>query len=303
MAIDQPTIAVFTKNNVNPAYAAARLGAERSAHRLGARIVHYVPRTPDDVGEQIALIDEALAHHPDAVVLVPVHPTAINPAIRKIHGAGIPVVGYINRFSEDGCITFVGSEDYPLAVSIAGYLFERLQGRGKVVIVEGPADSVTSLARVRGFRDAAQNFPGIDIVASCCGDYQREPAKRVVAELLSVMPRIDGILAANDIMAMGIIEALTAAGRHSAIVGVNAIPEAIDAIRQGSMLATVNFDAMQMGYLATEAAVRHLRGEALPAEIILPVRIVDRTNCAEWNRPFEQRECVAWEDAVKYGRA
>src|SRR3954466_3218515 len=95
-----PTIAVFTKNRTNPAYAAARLGADRAAQRLGARTVHYVPAKPDDAQQQVALIDEALAARPDAVVLVPVHPTAINAAIRKIHAARVPIVGCINRYTE-----------------------------------------------------------------------------------------------------------------------------------------------------------------------------------------------------------
>ena len=66
------TLAVFTKNRVNPAYAAARLAADRVAAEAGARTVHFVPQTPDDVGQQKALVGEALAAVPDAVVFVPV---------------------------------------------------------------------------------------------------------------------------------------------------------------------------------------------------------------------------------------
>src|SRR4029079_17436710 len=61
-----PTIAVFTKNNTTPAYAAARLGADRTAQRLGARTRHYVPDTPDDIDEKLALIHDARAQQPDA---------------------------------------------------------------------------------------------------------------------------------------------------------------------------------------------------------------------------------------------
>lgn len=293
-----PTIAVFTKNKSNPSYAATLLGAELTAQRMGARVLHYVPDKPDDADQQIALIDLALAQHPDAITLVPVHPTAINSSIRKIHAAGIPVVGYINRFTEPGCVSFVGSEDYPLAVGIATYLFKRLEGRGTVVIVEGWSDSVTSLERVRGFHDALRSFLGIRLLTSVCGEYQREPARRVMAELLGSSPRIDGVIAANDIMALGILDALAAAGRNSLVIGVNAIPEAITAIKQGRMLATADFDSMKMGCLGVEAAIRHLRGEVLPKKIILPVQIVDLDNCDEWDKPFEQRPCPRWEEVV-----
>ena len=66
-------LAVFTKNFSNPAYAAARLGAERAASLLGAELTHYVPQTPDDPEQQSALIDQALATRPDAFVFTPVN--------------------------------------------------------------------------------------------------------------------------------------------------------------------------------------------------------------------------------------
>ena len=77
-------LAVFTKNRTNPAYAGARLGAERAAQRHGASVVHYVPKKADDVAEQIALIDEALAAKHDAFVFVPVHVTAMSDAIQRV---------------------------------------------------------------------------------------------------------------------------------------------------------------------------------------------------------------------------
>ena len=77
-------IAVFTKNRINPAYAGARLGAERAALRFDAKVKHYVPDIPDSAEEQCALIDRTLSERPDAIVFVPVHPTAVNDAIQRI---------------------------------------------------------------------------------------------------------------------------------------------------------------------------------------------------------------------------
>jgi ribose transport system substrate-binding protein len=295
-----PVIAVFTKNRTNPAYAAARLGADRTAGRMGVRTVHYVPHKPDDADEQIALIDEALATCPAAFVLVPAHPTAVNSAIQKVNVAGVPIIGFINRFTEpQRIVSFVGSEDYPLAFRIATYLCEHLKGRGDIVLVEGPRDSVTSLERVRGFRDAIEKFPGMRIVATICGNYQHDDTLRVGTEFLKSPPHFDAILAANDVMALAMLDALEAAGRKSVVVGINAVPDAITAIKRGELLATVDFDAMKMGCLATEAAIRHLRGESVPPEIMLPVQIVDKTNYAQWDKPFAQRECPSWEDVVR----
>jgi len=294
-----PLIAVFTKNRTNPAYAAARRGADRVAARLGARVAHYVPDKPDDVAEQRALVDRAIARRPDAAVFVPVHATAMSDSVRKLNAADIPIVNYLNRLAEGRFVTYVGSDDYRLARDIAAYLFQRIGGKGGIVILEGVPGAVTSQERLRGFRDAVRDSPGIRIAASRAADYQQETARRVTAELLAQLPRLDGILCANDVMALGAIEALEAAGRSIPLVGVNAIPEAIAAIKGGRLLATVDFDAMAISSIATEAAIRHLRGERLPAEVILPVSIVDATNYQAWDRPFEERECPGWEDVVK----
>lgn len=297
-----PLIAVFTKNRTNPAYTAARLGADRVAARLGARVEHYVPDKPDDVMEQRTLVERAIAERPDAAVFVPVHATAMSDSVRKLNAAGIPAVNYLNRLAEGRFVTYVGSDDYRLARDIAAHLFQRIGGKGDIVILEGVPAAVTSQERLRGFRDAVRDSPGIRIAASRAADYQQETARSVTAGLLAGLPRMDGILCANDVMALGAIEALEDAGRRIPLVGVNAIPEAIAAIKSGRLLATVDFDAMAISSIATEAAVRYLRGERVPAEIILPVRIVDATNYQPWDRPFEERECPKWEDVVKQMR-
>ncbi len=294
-------LAVFTKNRSNPAYAAARLGAERAAALWGAEVVHYVPDTPDDPQQQSSLIDEALATRPDAFVFTPVHPTRVSAAIARIHEAGIPVTGFVNRLPVGTAVSYIGSADAALAADIAEHLFAHLQGRGTVAIVEGPADSPTSRERVEAFEAVAARHVGIGVAARCRGDYQREPARQAFAALLDANPKVEGVLCANDIMAIGVLDALQAAGRRSAVVGVNAIPQAIAAIRRGDMLATADFNAMLMCHLATECAIRHLRGEPVPADIALPVAIVTRDNCEAWNLPYEQRHLPTLKEVITCG--
>ena len=282
-------IAVFTKNRSNPAYEAARLGAQRAAALFGAELQHFVPATPDDAQQQSALVHEALAGAPDALVFTPVHPTRVAAAIAAVQAAGIPIFGFVSRMADGACVSHVGACDARLAADIAGFLFQRMLGRGRVVIVEGPSEAVTSIERVQAFEAAARAHPGIEIVGRCNGDYLQEPARLAFAALLRELPQIDAVLAANDIMAMGVLDALQAADRQALVVGVNAIPQAVAAIRDGRMLASADFNAMLMCFLATECAIRHARGEAVPREIELPVAIVERSNCALWDLPYEQR--------------
>jgi ribose transport system substrate-binding protein len=154
---------------------------------------------------------------------------------------------------------------------------------------------------LRGFKDALADHPDIELRLSICGEYQRRAAHDAFLTVAAQWPGVDAILCANDAMALGVLDALAARpapGAPPLVVGVNAIPEAVAAIASGRMLATANFDAMAMSEIATEAAVRHLRGEAVPAEIILPVQVIDAGNCTAWNAPFAARPSPDWDAIV-----
>ena len=292
----RPTIAVFTKNRLNPAYYAARLGADRVAARMGAATVHYVPQQPDNVGEQRALIDAALAARPAAFVFVPVHGTHMDGAVQKIRAAGVPVFNLINRLrNADDYVTFVGADDHELASRTGAFLYAAMGGHGDVVILEGTPGTISSRERTRGFSDAAHSFPGIRIAGARAGMFLYEEGKRAMQALLAEVPRIDGVAATNDSMALGALEALAAAGVTAKVVGINAIPDAVGAIKAGSLLASADFDAFKISCLATEAALRYLRGESVPKQILLPVQVVHAENCAPWDRSIEARECPDWD--------
>lgn len=293
-----PRLAVFTKNLSNPAYAAARLGAERVVRRFGGSIEHHVPDIPDDVAQQIALIDRAISNGTDAVVLVPVHETEVNDAIRRLHAARIPIFTFVTPITAGQPLTFVGSDDASLGKAIACRLFESLGGNGRIVILEGAPASATSRHRLNGFKAALAEFPSIEVADSIVGYYQRGVARTAFQKFMSTRRVPDGVLCANDVMALGVIDELKSSGIDvppPLVVGVNAIPEAIDAIVAGRMLATADFDAMGMCAIATEAAFRHLRGEKVPEQVALPVGIVDRANASVWALPYEERRLPVWE--------
>jgi len=291
----QPTIAVFTKNRTNAAYAGARLGADRVAARMGGRTVHYVPDIPDDVDQQIALVARAIDGRPDAMVFVPVDLTAMNEAILSINAAGIPLVNLISPTGVGERVCFIGSDDCALATEITRYIARRLKAGSRVVILEGTPASGTTRERMRGIQAGLAEYPALAVAASVRGDYQRDIACGAVKKLVAEGRRFDAIIAANDTMALGALDALE--GLPMPVVGVNAIPEAIAAIKAGRLLATADFDAMKMACIATEAAFRHLRGEAILPRIMLPVQVVDASNCSHWDKPYEARECPSW-DAV-----
>ena len=297
--MSQPfTLAVFTKNRVNPAYDAARLAVDRLAAEAGARTLHYVPATPDHVGEQKVLVAEALAARPDAVLFNPTDDVAMAEEVARISAAGIPVAVFINRMDVP-VLTFVGSDDVRVGETIARALFRGLLGKGKVVALDGTPGARTARDRTEGLKRALADNPGIELVGSRVGYLQEAPARTAMEELLRAHPRIDGVWTANDVMAFGTLTALREAGRSATVVGINGLPAAIGHIERGTMLASIDFSAFNIAAIATHAVLRHLAGRPVPPEIMVPAELIDRSNCHRWKVPFAERPIPNWADFVR----
>ena len=297
-AADEMTIAVFTKNSTNPAYEAFRIAADQIARSTGARVLHFVPKQPDNVDEQKAMVEQVLKDRPDAVIFIPVDDVAMVDSVKKLNEAKIPVVLVSNPLP-GSFVTYVGADDFEIGYREARYLFEHLGAKGKIVVIEGTPAAPTNRERVRGYQRAFAEFPGIEVLGSGIGNYQQPDAKRVMEKFLSEHPQIDAVLSANDGMALGVLEALKDAKRTSVVIGINGILPAVKQIETGAILASVDFNMFKIGCVATRAAVRHLKREPLPEKVILPAEIIDKTNYKAWLVPVDQRSCPEWTDVVR----
>jgi ribose transport system substrate-binding protein len=293
-----PILAVFTKNRLNPAYDAARGAADRVAAESGARTIHYVPETPDDVGEQKALVTQALSARPAGVVFNPTDDRQMAEDLARFAAAGIPVAVFINRMAGPA-LTFVGSDDVSIGHGVAKALIDGLGRKGRIVALDGTPTAPTARDRGRGLRQAVAEHSGIELLDARVGYLQRAPARDAMAELLAAHADIDGVWTANDMMAFGAVDALAAAGRRAEVVGVNGLPEAIANIQRGTMLATADFSALNIAAIATRAVVRHLGGELVPKEIMVPAALIDRRNVEQWTVPMADRPCPAWDEIVR----
>lgn len=292
------TIAVFTKNLTNPAYEAFRIAADQIARSTGVKIVHLVPKRPDNVDEQKAMVEQVLKDKPDAVIFIPVDDVAMIPSVRQLNDAKIPVVLVSNPLPGN-FVTYVGADDFEIGYREARYLFETLGGKGKIVVIEGSPAAPTNRERVRGYQRAFAEFSGIEVLGSGIGNYQQPDARQAMTKLLAEHPRIDAVLSANDSMALGVLEALKEANRTSIVIGVNGILPAVKQIEAGAILASVDFNMFKIGCVATRAAIRHLKHEPLPEKIILPAEVIDKTNYKAWLVPVNQRTCPEWSKVAK----
>jgi ribose transport system substrate-binding protein len=292
------TIAVFTKNLTNPAYEAFRIASDQIARTTGAKVVHYVPKQPDNVDEQKAMVDQVIKDKPDAIIFIPVDDVAMIDSVKKINDAKIPIILVSNPLP-GSFVTYVGADDFEIGYREARYLFDKMGGKGKIVVIEGMPAAPTNRERLRGYKRAFVESPGIEVLGSGVGNYQQPDAKRAMEKLLAEHPQIDAVLSANDSMALGVLEALKAANRTSIVIGINGILPAVKQIETGAILATVDFNMFKIGCTATRAAVRHLKQEPLPDKVMLPAEVIDKTNYKAWLVPVDQRICPEWSEVVR----
>jgi ribose transport system substrate-binding protein len=217
--------------------------------------------------------------------------------LKRITEARIPVVTAVSQISGE-VVAFVGADDVEVGYKEARTLFEKLGGNGKVVVIEGIPSSPTSRDRSRGFARALKEFAGIELLESGVGNYARTDARTVMTAMLKHHPQIDGVIAANDAMALGALDVLRDAGRAATVVGANGILEAVKQIDAGTLLASVDFNTFKMACMAVEAALRSRSGERVPQKITLATELIDGSNFKAWLMPPSERRCPKWDEIV-----
>jgi ribose transport system substrate-binding protein len=292
------TLAVFTKSQGNPVARSIRIGAEKFARGEKVTVFNFIPTSADNVLQQTSLVAEALDAKPDAVVFTPTDVKALGPVVAKFAGAGIPVINVNDRIA-GSTLPFVGTDDAALARATARVLLKAMNGAGTVVILEGPPTTPSAAARTRGFNEALKEFPQVKLLASQNGNYARKSALEVMTGLVRKHAQIDGVLAANDPMALGALDALGAAKRTAKVVGINASREAIDLIKSGAIIASGDYNGFAEGCVAAALALRAARMQAVPKEVMLRTVVVDTSNAAPYEQPIEQRNCPTVEEVTQ----
>jgi ribose transport system substrate-binding protein len=285
------TVAVFTKNQNSPIFSAFRAGANAAGKNLGVQVVNYVPSTADSVTEQDQLVADAIKDKPDAIVFVPVDYTKASGAVGKINAANIPLINANEKLSGGTIVGYVGSDDVALGKATGEYLLKAIGGKGNVAILDGPDGNLTAKGRAQGFRDALKEVSDVKLVAAKSANYTRPLGKQITGSFLNSFPQLDGIMAANDPMAIGAVDALKASGRKSAVIGINASREVMDLIKSGEVIGSGDYDTFMQGCIGVEMAVRTIRKETVPNEVMLKPVVIDKTNDATFDQPNDKREC------------
>ncbi len=268
----KPTIALVVKTLNNPFFIDMQKGAEEAAKKAGVNLIVQAADREIDVERQMQIIENLIERKVSALCIAPSGSREIVPVIVKANKAGIPVLIVDTRVDEKALaaaggkiVTFIGSDNNDGGKLAGAFVAEKLGGKGNVAVLEGIPGHETGDARLRGFREAVAAFPGLKIVASQPANWERDQGFNVFQNILQSNPTVTALFACNDLMALGATEAIAAAGKAGKIVvvGFDAQPEAREAIKKGTMAATVAQFASRMGSTAVENAHKLLAGEKI----------------------------------------
>jgi ribose transport system substrate-binding protein len=285
-------IGVIVKGLDNPFFVAMYEGARAEVSRRHVVASFRAATNLNDTAGQLtrarALVRQG--KH-DCYVVNPITPTNLVPAFRDVKRPVVNVDSPIDlaaaRRARIHVNAFIGTDDRSVGELAASEMKSRLASRGEVALVAGFSNSVNSQRRLSGFTRGVKGT-SVKIVARVTADYDRARAQLAARKILREHPSLTGFFAANDVMALGIADAVQAAGRAGAvnIIGVDAIPPALDAVRAGVLTGTVAQYPYVMGRMAIEACIAAARGTTLPRRVRTPIVLVTKKNVTKASAAF-----------------
>ncbi|MGQ0732513.1 MAG: sugar ABC transporter substrate-binding protein [Acidobacteriota bacterium] len=285
----QPTVALVLKTLNHPFFVDMRRGAEEAAQRLGVRLQVQAAEREIDVEKQMQIVENLIQTGIRVLCITPSGSREVVSALVKARDAGIPIVVVDTRLDakaagDAGVVprTFIGSDNFAGGRLAGEHLVQVTDGKARVGILEGIPGHETGDSRLRGFREAIAAHGGVSVAASQPANWERDQGFNVFQNMLQAHPDIDAVFAASDLMALGAVEAIAAAGRTGRIrvVGFDALDDAKKAIEVGTMEASVAQFPYEMGKAAVESAVKVLAGETLPPDIMVKLEMITKQNVA-----------------------
>jgi ribose transport system substrate-binding protein len=270
------TIGLAISTLQNPFFVSLRDGAQAAADDAGASL--SISDAQDDAQQQADDIQDFITQGVDVLVINPVDSAAIVPSIEAANDAGIPVIT-VDRGAEGGEVLSHIASDNVLGGQLAGeYLFEEIGGEGTVAQLEGVPGASATNDRGEGFQNALEEADGVELASSQTANFNREEGYSVGQNLFQANPDLVGLFAQNDEMALGALEAAEEAGLEVVVVGFDATDDAVAAVRDGRLAATVAQQPEEMGRMGIEAAVAAAAGEDVDAEQPVEVTVVTSEN-------------------------
>jgi inositol transport system substrate-binding protein len=243
----------------------------------------------NDIGRQLNQIQNFIAQHVDAIIVNPVDTDATPRMTRLVAAAGIPLV-YVNRMPADKQlppgVSFVGSDETQSGTLEMTEVCRLLGGRGEIVVLMGELTNQSARQRTRDIDEviARPACRGIRVLDRQAADWKRTAAADLVTNWLSAGLRPAAVVANDDEMAIGAIQALKQARLLSStiVAGIDATPDALAEMKAGGLRVTVFQNAPAQGRGAIDTALKLARQESAPSFVWVPFELVTRDNLASY---------------------
>lgn len=261
-------VSISTLNN--PFFVSLKDGIEKEAKEKGMKVT--VVDAQDDTAKQISGIEDLILQEVDVLLVNPTDSAAITSAVQDANDAGIPVIT-IDRSSDEGDIeTFIASDNVAGGEMAAEYLVKELGEKAKVVELEGVSGASATRERGKGFHNIADKQ--LDVLTSQTAEFDRTKGLNVMENILQGNNDIQAVFAHNDEMALGAIEAIKAAEKDIIVVGFDGNDDALKAVENGELKATIAQQPALIGEEAVNAAEKILKGDKVDDTISVPLKLV-----------------------------
>jgi ribose transport system substrate-binding protein len=278
----KPTIGLVMKSLANEFFKDMEEGAVKHVEERGdLTLVPVGMHSETDIDTQISAIENFITQKVDAIVVAPADSRALVPPLARAIKAGIVVINIDVALDEAAKkqagvdLAFVGPDNRAGAKMAGDVLAKALGPGGKVVIIEGNPGADNARQRKLGFDDSVKEGK-LDLVDSRTAHWETEEANSVFSNILTAHPEIQGVMAANDSMALGVVKAIDASGKSGKIkvVGFDNIAAVQPLVKQGKLIATIDQFGSQMAANGIDYAMKALKGEKLEGWIKTPIKLV-----------------------------
>ena len=261
-------LSVSTQNN--PFFVTLVEGAEAAATEAGAGLT--VVDAGDDVTKQVSDVEDLLSKNISVLIINPVDSDAVSGVVADAKEAGVKVIAVDRVVNGVEVDCTIASDNVMGAEMATQYIVDTLGEGIKVAELQGVPGASAAIDRGTGFHNVAD--AKLDVVASQTANFDRTEGMTVMENMLQANPDIQAVFAANDEMALGAVEAISGAGKDILVVGFDATDDAIAAINEGRMAATIAQQPELIGKTAVENAVKLIAGEAIEAVVPVEVALV-----------------------------
>lgn len=268
----------------SPFYTSLVDGAKEAAEAEGVELI--VVDAQNNIEKQNTDVQSLITKGIDVLLINPVNPSAVAPALKAAEAAGIPVIT-VDRATKEEVVSYIGRDNEEMGRIAGEKAIELLGGdsaSGKIIELQGDAGGTVTKARHDGFHEAVGKVAGIKIIEGPYNDYIRAKAVSSMQDLLQAHPDVNLVYAHNDDMALGAVQVLTQMGKldEVQVVGVDGLMEAVKKIADGSFQATVINDPISLGSLAIQTAIKAGNGEEVDKIMNAEKGLIDESNVTNY---------------------